>query len=77
MAEGGHYDIVILGGGSGGYACALRPRIVASEAKKEATSREPSPGGILTSLIADSYWRAIRRLLIGRTIQRGSLRLGP
>ncbi len=24
MAEGGHYDIVILGGGSGGYACALR-----------------------------------------------------
>jgi dihydrolipoamide dehydrogenase len=24
VAEGGHYDIVILGGGSGGYACALR-----------------------------------------------------
>lgn len=24
MAEGGHYDIVVLGGGSGGYACALR-----------------------------------------------------
>src|ERR1700677_3767623 len=24
MAEGGHYDIVILGGGSGGDACALR-----------------------------------------------------
>ena len=24
MPEGGHYDIVILGGGSGGYACALR-----------------------------------------------------
>ena len=24
MAEVGHYDIVILGGGSGGYACALR-----------------------------------------------------
>ena len=24
MADGGHYDIVILGGGSGGYACALR-----------------------------------------------------
>ena len=24
MAEGGHNDIVILGGGSGGYACALR-----------------------------------------------------
>ena len=24
MAEGGHYDIVMLGGGSGGYACALR-----------------------------------------------------
>jgi len=24
VAEGGHYDIVVLGGGSGGYACALR-----------------------------------------------------
>ena len=24
MAEGGHYDIVVFGGGSGGYACALR-----------------------------------------------------
>jgi len=24
VPEGGHYDIVILGGGSGGYACALR-----------------------------------------------------
>src|SRR6202789_4380734 len=24
VAEGGHYDIVILGGGSGGYACAPR-----------------------------------------------------
>ena len=24
MADGGHYDIVVLGGGSGGYACALR-----------------------------------------------------
>ncbi len=24
MSEGGHYDIVVLGGGSGGYACALR-----------------------------------------------------
>src|ERR1700677_4684110 len=24
VSEGGHYDIVILGGGSGGYACALR-----------------------------------------------------
>jgi dihydrolipoamide dehydrogenase len=24
VAEGGHYDVVILGGGSGGYACALR-----------------------------------------------------
>src|SRR5580700_1311799 len=24
VAEGGHYDIVILGGDSGGYACALR-----------------------------------------------------
>jgi dihydrolipoamide dehydrogenase len=24
VSEGGHYDIVVLGGGSGGYACALR-----------------------------------------------------
>jgi dihydrolipoamide dehydrogenase len=24
VAEGGHYDIVVFGGGSGGYACALR-----------------------------------------------------
>ena len=24
MSDGGHYDIVVLGGGSGGYACALR-----------------------------------------------------
>ena len=24
MADSGRYDIVILGGGSGGYACALR-----------------------------------------------------
>jgi dihydrolipoamide dehydrogenase len=24
VADGGHYDIVVLGGGSGGYACALR-----------------------------------------------------
>jgi dihydrolipoamide dehydrogenase len=24
VPEGGHYDIVVLGGGSGGYACALR-----------------------------------------------------
>jgi dihydrolipoamide dehydrogenase len=24
VVEGGHYDIVVLGGGSGGYACALR-----------------------------------------------------
>src|SRR6202167_1660702 len=28
VAEGGHYDIVILGGGSGGYACALRAALV-------------------------------------------------
>src|SRR5690348_3522243 len=24
VSDGGHYDIVVLGGGSGGYACALR-----------------------------------------------------
>jgi dihydrolipoamide dehydrogenase len=28
VAEGGHYDIVILGGGSGGYACALRAALL-------------------------------------------------
>lgn len=51
-------------------------RIVATQARKEATSWGASPSGMETSRIAASDQRVIRRLLIGSTIQRGSLRLG-
>src|ERR1700677_4473114 len=42
MAEGGHYDIVILGGGSGGYACALR---AAEVGKRVALIEKDKVGG--------------------------------
>ena len=42
MAEGGHYDIVILGGGSGGYACALR---AAEFSKRVALIEKDKVGG--------------------------------
>src|ERR1700687_1552432 len=41
VAEGGHYDIVVLGGGSGGYACALR----AAEVRKRVGLLEKEKGG--------------------------------
>jgi hypothetical protein len=70
----------VAGSSSGagrGSASKRSSRIVATQARNEATSSGGPSFGMLTSLIAGSYWRAIRRLLMGRTSHRGSLRLGP